>query len=478
MVLMGQIWKWLTTSNSRSLRKAHPDLCPIDVAKLTKELNLLQEAKRYGESGLPTQDATTLAGVEALVVQRVEKARHDYMDWAVLRLQIINQDLSKRDVTHSINLALQADKEFERRAGAILTDKENLLRKLGNNALNRRKEVEEFKAINRITRDAHPPKFGTYLSIVLPVAVVVIEALINSQFFAQGLSSGLIGGFTYAATLAGLNVATAFLFGKYLLPQIYHRSTFRKVVGVISFLISICLMVVVGLGIAHMRDALTSEAGDALKTALETLRANPLGLLDIMSWVLFGISVLFATLALVDGFFSDDIYPGYGKISRRSDDAVDEYENELSELRQELEILKNDKLKSLEEDVNESKSTIAMIESYICDKKTTNSRLAHALRDAENSLDALLQTFRIENEMHRGGLPRPSYFNTRPELKPLPLPNFDTSADELLLEEQRKQVDTLIREMKRLRASIQESFNRQFNSLMPLDIHFSKKKNS
>ena len=80
MGLAERFWNWLSASASGAPRKGHPDLYPLDVSQLTKELRLVEEGKRLGEAGLPAPDAKTLSGPEAAIVQRVEKARQDYVD--------------------------------------------------------------------------------------------------------------------------------------------------------------------------------------------------------------------------------------------------------------------------------------------------------------------------------------------------------------------------------------------------------------
>lgn len=470
------LWHWLTASNMRTTNKGHPDLYPLDVDKLTKELNLVAEAKRLGESRIPASDSMTLTGTEASVVQRVEKARQDYLDWAVLRLQVISQDLAKRDVTQAVNRARQADKEFERQASSLLTEKENILRMLGDTARNRLSELETFKSVNGLSRESeYPLPTSTFLKYSILVALVVLEGVLNAKFFAQGLSSGLLGGFSTAVIMALLNVGVAFSFGKFLIPNIFHKQFARKIVGFTSLFLAICLMIMIGLGIAHVRDSLTEELIDPAKAALQSLLINPFELVDFFSWVLFAISVVFGVISLFDGLFMDDLYPGYGFISRRSKSATDDYEDELSTLRSDLEGLKNEQLHTLDEEVKASQTLIAVIDSLIVDKNVAGARLTHALSDADNSLEALLRKFRTENELHRGEAPRPAYFDTKPELRLLPMPNFDTSADKNALEKQRKFVGLLLAEVQGLRASIQESFNQQFDRLKPLDTHFPRK---
>jgi hypothetical protein len=65
MGLLERVFKWLTSSTNARTGKGHPDLYPIDVAQLTKELNLIEEATRLGEAEIPPTDAQLPLGPEA-----------------------------------------------------------------------------------------------------------------------------------------------------------------------------------------------------------------------------------------------------------------------------------------------------------------------------------------------------------------------------------------------------------------------------
>jgi len=466
MALSGRFWSWLTSARDRTPRKAHPDLHPLDVESLTRELDLLAQARRLGAAGLPHADARTLAGPEAVLVQRVEKARQDYVDWAVLRLGILDQDIARQGAALALHRAREADREFEREAVALLAERESLLRELRDAATRRRAELAAFVARNRLARDAdYPGPAGRMLLAGLLVLMVVVEGLANAFFFAAGVESGLLGGFVYAALFAAINVALAYVLGKYGVRELAHVKPARKALGAAALALAAAAMVAIGLGIAHVRDALTAQLPDATDAALRTLLAHPFTLSGVPSWALFVISVLFAAFALVDGLKTDDPYPGYGRIARRTRLAADDHDTELEDVRARLEEAKAARLEALDLDLRRAQAALAVLESLIADKRATGTRLAHALRDADNALDALLRRFRTENELHRGGAPRPAYFDAAPELRPLPLPEIDTREDEATLAAQRALLAAALSEVQGLRARIQAAFERQFARL-------------
>jgi hypothetical protein len=476
MKFFEMFWNWLTTSAKGGPRKGHPDLYPINVDKLAKELNLIEEAKRLGDAGFPASDAKVPSGPEAAIIQRVEKARQDYVDWAALRLNILSQDLGRRNVAQDVNRVSQADKEFERKASTLLTEQDSLLRGYGDAARKRKEELESFKNKNDINRDAHyPTSSGSYLRYGLLFLLVSIEGILNAGFFAQGMNSGLLGGFSMAAFLAAFNVIAAFLFGKYFIPYVNHFRASWKVLGILTSFFALLFMVGMAFSIAHYRDALSAEVADPAFAALESIRSNPILLHDVFSWALFVISIVFGVASLFDGLYSDDLYPSYGSISRRTQVALDDYEDQLNTLRSELDELKNEELKILDKTVQQSQASVASIDSLISDKMMAGSRLEMALRNADHSLEALLHKFRTENDIHRKGLQRPNYFNKKPDLRPISVPDFNTSADEAYSANQHELVNTLLADVEGVRARIQQAFSLKFDGLKPLHTHFPVK---
>src|SRR5205823_5468323 len=97
--------------------------------------------------------------------------------------------------------------------------------------------------------------------------------------------------------------------------------------------------------------------------------------------------------------------------------------------------------------------------------------LEASLMDAENCLETLLKIFRDTNHIHRGGRQNPAYFDTRPRLQPLMLPDFGADDDREVLAKQERLVESLAAAVDKARANIQAAFNTQAERLKPLDAH-------
>lgn len=466
--------EWATSSNRSVAAPRHPDLHPIDVAKLALELRLKEEAKRLAVGGIPAVDAVGLSAPEFAAVQRIETYRQGYLDWAVARMNLLSMDLGKLNITADVNRALNASKEFARKAATLLTEQDSDLKALSESARNAQKELEQFRATHGLHREARWPEGATaFMLVAVVVLLVLVEGAFNAGFFAQGLDSGWLGGLTYAVGFAVLNVGFAYALGKTGVRYINHVHPLGKVTGLLALAAALSLIGLIGLSTGHFRDAMTAEVTDPARVAFETLKQSPFELEDLLSWGLFGLSVGFGIVALFDGYKTDDPYPGYGKVSRHTQQVVGDYEAELEELRAELEELKDAELASFNSALEDAQAGLAVYRGRIDEKDAAAIRLQTALQNADHSVSALLAEFRNENELHRNGLPRPKYFDHRAELKELPFPDFSTALDRQALASQEALVQRLQSDAETIRAGIQEAFNNQYDRLKPLNSQYN-----
>jgi hypothetical protein len=472
MYFLNHFFQWLRVRPRGVDRYGDPGIYAIDTDRIAEEIGLEEEARRLGMADLPAADDKALTGVESLIVRRVEKARQDYLSWGADQLKFLNQEIERRDITPLLNKAGQLDKEFERKASSLLAEKEQVLGELAAGAGHAEAELQDFKARHRLFRQAgYPDRAGTFFRFSLLVLLVVVEGALNAVFFAKGISTGLVGGFVYAGCFAFGNVVFAYLWGRWVLPNFNHRNPARKLLGILAAPAALATALAVGLLIAHFRDALTVDLEDAPRAALESLRQNPLGLQEVHSWILFGVSLLFALIALGDSYGLDDPYPGYGAADRRRNQAFDDYLLELEDVRKELQDLKDESLAELDRALAESRTALHALHQTIEHKQAVETRLRNAVADVDNCLDTLLRSFRDSNKLHRKS-PSPAYFSERPGLAELRWPDFALERDRRKYAEQAALMAGFVERIEAMRGNIQSSFVRHRDGLKPLDAHF------
>ncbi|HYC48578.1 MAG TPA: hypothetical protein VED01_24145 [Burkholderiales bacterium] len=459
----------LSTARRKLSQLAQGDPVRLDVEQVARELELEEEAKKLAQSALPAADQTTLSAPEARALQRVEKARRDCVQWASVRMNALNEDIERKDVTALVEAALVADRTFERQAAGTIAEHEHLLGELAENAASRERELDDFRVRHGLTRPAtYPEGSATFARYAILLALIVVEGIANAYFFSMGLDSGLIGGFLAAGLFAAVNLVTAFVLGKFGVPFVFHRNPVLKAVGIAAAVFAVIAMITVGLTIAHFRDALMADAAQPARAAWSALQASPLGLHDLMSWLLFAISVLFAVFALFDGLSSDDRYPGYGDVARRARQSREDYLSELHAIRKALETFKDDAIDTIQSAVQKGRALAADSAQRLREKKWTRTQMEAAILDAEQCLDTLLKIFRDTNQLHRGTAARPAYFDTRPQLQQLAVPDF-AEDDRAWTADQQRLVDELVAKAEGLRAAIDTAFHAHAERLKPAD---------
>jgi len=453
------LWSWLTIRKAKPADVGNPDLNPIDVKALALSLNLRAEAKRLGLAGLPSTTSGALSGPEAAVVQAVEKMRSQYVAWSSMRLSILNEAIARWDVTADVQRALTAEDSFNIKARDLYAEQKSDLESLKESAAKSQKKLHEFRLAHQLDRDAqYPPPGKKFLLGALVGICLLIEAIVNGFYFAEGNRNGILGGMGQAAIFAALNILVAFSIGNVGIRQLFHRGTFRRFLGALSLIAFIFATVCIALLITHMRNAFAAEALEPEKAAYLSLMALGSPFSGIQSILLFCVSVFFACVGMLDGLAFDDKYPGYGDIQRAAMKCREEFEHDVQAMREDLIDLRQQHLDAFEQQIKDCQGRLALSVKEIDNKDALSARLSQAILDVDNSMQALLKDFQTENEVHRNGLPAPAYFGKTHALSPLPLPSLDTNADRRSLQEQDKLVKILLDRAQDVRQRIQLAF--------------------
>ncbi len=473
--LIRQFRVWLFSGpRSSPTTYGNPDLHPIDTDRLAKELNVERDAERLGKAEIPRTEATAPTGTESSIIQRIELARHEYAAWGTQRARLLNGIITSTDVTTVADRALQVASEFERKAGLLIDEWSSALGQQTGEIRERKKEFNEFRETHVLTRAARFPTQAekVFLQMVL-AALVLVEGGLNSYFFAQGMLGGFIDGLFYALLFAFINILLAYCYGRFFLPQLFHRGFVHKALGALLLTLGLVAIVAVALIIAHYRLAVSDGFLEAAAViAWGTFRTSPFDKLqDIQSVLLVVVSIGFALGAMFDAFKLDDRYPGYGDVTRRLNQALEDYALELEIVREQREELKATSLNELDKLIDHMRVALHQLDQAIAQKEETGHRLDNAFANANNCLDALLNRFRQHNNMHRR-TQAPTYFSRRVRPPPITRPDCNVDDDRAKYAEQRKKLQVVEENAPLIRANIQSSYSRMFDRLKPIDEHF------
>lgn len=464
MKFVTSLFKKLTSSLRQLF--SNRDEMGFGVNAIVKRFNLLEEGKKLGLLGLPPFHSKELSSIELEVLRYIEHEREK------IKLEY-QQDIEKIDACIAETLTHQHDlktglltADFERQAIVIANQQHTWLDKLAASAKRKLQELEAFKSDNQLTRDAsYPDGSAVFYRYALLILLVAFEGVFNASFFAEGLSTGLLGGFFYAVTLAGINVVTAFILGKTAVRWAFHIKPGPKTFGLLAFIATMGIIITNAFAIGHLRNAILMESANPTQDAFYTLLVNPMGFNDLMAWILFFVTIGFGIAALTDGLFLDDLYPGYGNVYRRAKMAVDEFEEEFEEVRAEFEEVKEENLAALDTEIRKANELLIRFSQQLEDKKLIYKSWAKKLSDSEVVLYATLRAFRAENSKHRKDSLLPSYFDTLPTLKDVSLAKPNMQQHEAELQEMQRQVKQIETSLPSRKARIHELFDSHIRQL-------------
>lgn len=406
----------------------------IEIDSIVEKFQLVKEAKRLANMGLPAFHEKKPTSLELSVVEHVNQLREEAQRDFLRKHEDINSRVLSFEIKHQSMQSDALNAEFERQARKIMDEQGAWLKKLAYSAMTRFKELEAFKKKNGLEREAnYPSTSGLVLRYSVLVFLVVIEGILNANFFAEGLSSGLIGGFVYAALLAAINVMGCFFLGKYALSWLVSKPVAGKAFGIFSLLFTACFMLLVAMSIGHIREQLMAASVSPTRDAWEMMQNHFWGLSDLVSWFLVVMSMGFGIASVFDGLTIDDMYPGYGAVVRRCNSTRDEFKAEFEDIREELEDLKQEKLDLINQDFKTLHELIASLRKLVLEKEALQREFADKLTQSEVVVYAVLRKFRMENEIARDDGLRPGYFDHLPALDPVNVPRVSNDSEQALI---------------------------------------------
>ncbi|MDQ6436361.1 hypothetical protein RB623_20085 [Mesorhizobium sp. LHD-90] len=322
----------------------------LNVDKVAKDLELVEEGKKRGAQDLPPKSAKSYDDVELTVTERIEDekkaAQHNLED----SLQLFAGRLASLDFEDQfglINLANSSSVSDFKAEVAVGVDELHGLRRALNDA---EREHSWFKEKHKLIRAARMPEGGAHLfRVSLLVLLFLIETAMNGSFLAKGNQQGFFGGIIEAAAFSFVNIGIALLAAIFCAKLVVHRSVFAKGIGATLLTTYGALAVAINLALAHYREVSGTLAEGAGNLAVSNMIAAPAGLTDIKSWLLFMIGLLFSVIAFIDGWFVLDPYPGYAGVEKRRNAARENYKDGKGELIERLQDVRDEHNSKVEE---------------------------------------------------------------------------------------------------------------------------------
>ncbi|HUY67708.1 MAG TPA: hypothetical protein VMV79_00215, partial [Alphaproteobacteria bacterium] len=302
----------------------------------------------------------------------------------------------------------------------------------------------DFRKHHRLMHPADYP-LSRLWSFTIILVILAIESILNGNFLAHGLETGLIGGVIEAFVIAAINVSFGYFLGDCVVRYLFHRSYLLRALALIEVPVSVGIAVSFNLLVGHYRDALNGpDPLHASAIALNSLAMNPFVLASFQSWMLFAMGLFFCMVAALDGFKMDDPYPGYGKISRKHEEITQEYMNEKANIIDDLNHTRDRALES----IRNARQNLAARRAELAGILDHRDKLIHLFETHRDYLNRaandLLAFYRRTNAEARTA-PAPRHFGDSYALPPSPLPAPPPAANAARLEANIEETDTALK---------------------------------
>lgn len=288
----------------------------LDTKRIAEKLNLISLGESRGKQNLPRSNDTSFDDVEQKIVSLIVDEQTQARDRAVREFTIYDNRIGSfsfmarfSEVTRKAN---DATAKFQQLRTIGLGEIRECERQVTASQI----ELDDFKTRHKLNRIANYPASRLLLWGILAL-IIIVESGINGVLLSAS-TDGLIEGIVYALAISVVNVGLGLVVGRISLPMFHHKNWIIKLLGIVPLVIAACGIAAVNLFAAHFRDL--SQGVDALNAQTALIRrivTDPFEIAQLNSWMLLGLGLIFALIAVVDGFKMDDPYPNYGKLDRR-----------------------------------------------------------------------------------------------------------------------------------------------------------------
>ncbi len=473
----------------KRLKNMSFDCLTPKVASIEKEIDLKSNAENDGRNDLPGVDSGVFSNCENEAITKYDDVRHKCLTDAAKYLEPIKENItilkSKLEQKH-----FYID-EFKNRIEESLTTAKGKLSTLKSSFDVQDKEVRNFKLANNLTRD---PQTLTPLKIIgaflLVAALFGLEAKVNQALLRDALPGGGIAALSISGSVAALNVFISFLAGYFVLKNFHSVINFRRRISQIGLLIYSFFIFYLNICLGAYRAAAELK-GDAVawgETEAKVTEMADYG--DVLlpwtvEWsfyaaVLTFIGISFALFSLLDGYFFNDPYPGYGSLGKNRNENKKEINRIREYLATEINGISKNEIKKTgdQRDLLISKNLIDWSKNItILENVFSNYR--RFAKKIDDDLDHVIGEYRSLNSMFRKPNSEPQYWkdeNGKIKTRYYNMPNSKLNPEEVFTDTAILYLnkDQIQKQMKEYQEKISEESNQYINKLHEYHVEINK----
>ena len=391
----------------------------IHVADVEKDINLKTKGETDGKNNLPSENSEVFSITENEAITKFDNHRHNQVSEAARYLDPIkNKIIGYAAILGQKHYFIE---NFKNKVDQTLITASGKLSNLKDSYDTQNKEVNHFKLTNDISRD---PRSLTTLKMIggllFAAALFFIEVRVNTKLLGPAMTGGEGEGQSISLAVAALNVIISFLAGYFLVKNFNLQKCLKKTIS--QFILGFYGLFIVYLnwGLGAFR-AIAEQKGQVVQwgqTEAVVSQATEFGNALYpwtVSWspyaaVLTCVGIGFALFSLLDGYYFDDPYPGYGSIGKDRNENKKEI-NRIREhlgsqinglFRNEVTKVSGDRDLLISENLKQWSINVTVLDTVFANYRL----LAKKIND---DTDHIIEEYRALNSHHRSA-PTPKYW--------------------------------------------------------------------
>ena len=264
----------------------------LDPDRIADDLKLIEKAELNGTLNLPTKTDTIFDGPQQEVRVEINSGVANTIADANVRVAEFTKQIRAVNVESDVRSLQELPGALRRSIESWLEteDINDALPQLRQTFESAKEALQRFKQRHGLVRPPMAVERGFWTTVIL--FSLMLQVLVNANFFANAHPQGFLGGVIYAGLFAFLDVVVAFLLGNGV-RQCNRRELLYRVRGWISVSLALFWCLCFNLFVAHYRvamqspDFLKNPAFDPFATAYMSIVEAPFRLTDLSTVLLF-----------------------------------------------------------------------------------------------------------------------------------------------------------------------------------------------
>lgn len=304
----------------------------FDHQLMVDSIDIASQAKDDAGFEIPDANSKTLSPTEITIVRVIQSFYNKGLEGTnrgsiEARLQTYNS-LRQAD-GHAGQIG-----SLESELKALYAQSKNNIQTKFNKYKKDRDYLRFFQKENKLY-DAASLKSGNakLISLLIVFGMFIFETSVNTGFLTGSITGGILGALSLAGVISFINIIASFLIGRFVIPNFYHVKRSRVNLASLVMLIYTPLVIYINcaLGVFRSLSQVATETFNSEMFAQAAMQAawpfNDFSTNSVESNALIIIGLLFAVIAILDGFYFDEPYPSYAKVTKKANESEELFES-------------------------------------------------------------------------------------------------------------------------------------------------------